>query len=166
MHGRTRKALCSGRTRDDAGQLRLGADIVHDGGSREGAGGGVAVEGRAHQVRQAQPPQLLGCAARMHRVKESLLNALVEQGVRVPKGLFQENRQATQEWSTRCQHSRPLHCSGLSLWLVHPFLENDWLRKETIRFSPLLGIFAEGAKTASTPGQGSRRTEEENAAGW
>ena len=29
---------------------------------------------------------------------EGSLNALVEQGVRVSKGLFQENLQATQEW--------------------------------------------------------------------
>jgi type IV secretory pathway VirB6-like protein len=34
------------------------------------------------------------------KVEESL-NALVEQGVRVSKGLFQENLQATQEWSTQ-----------------------------------------------------------------
>lgn len=41
------------RTAGDASQLGSCANVVHDGGAREGAGGGVAVEGRAHQVGQA-----------------------------------------------------------------------------------------------------------------
>ena len=52
------------RTADDAGQLRAGAHVVHDGRAREGAGGGVAVECGAHQVGDAQALQLLRGAAR------------------------------------------------------------------------------------------------------